>query len=291
MEPAVTNIEHRIFTIRGIQVMLDSDLAELFTTETKFINRAVKRNIHRFPDEFMISLNEKEWENLRCQNGTSSFKHGGRRNFPTAFSEQGIAMLSAVLHTDVAISVSIQIMLAFVSMRKTLGQLHGVIQRLEGLEVKQLRTDQKLEQVYKALESPVVPKQGIFYEGQLFDAHVFASDLIKSAKTSIVLVDNYVDEITLLLLSKRSKGVNCTVHSRIRESIKLDLVKHNKQYPTIELIENRGSHNRFLIIDDQYLYHFGASLKDLGTKCFAFNQMNDLLSDFKSLFFKIEKNE
>jgi len=175
MEPAKNDIEHKIFTIRGIQVMLDNNLAELFTTETKFINRAVKRNIDRFPDEFMFTLTEDEWEILRFQIGTSSAQHGGRRDFPTAFTEQGIAMLSAVLHTDVAVRVSIQIMQAFVAMRRALGQLHGVIQRLEGLEIKQFLTDQKLDHVYKALECQVVPTQGIFFEGQLFDAHLQSS--------------------------------------------------------------------------------------------------------------------
>jgi hypothetical protein len=204
----------------------------------------------------LLKLAPDEWNALRSQFVTLEQGTGRHRKYlPYAFTEQ------------------------------------GVIQRLEGIELKQLQSDNKLELLFRTLERDIVPKQGIFYEGQLFDAFVFASDLIKSAKTSIVLVDNYVDEITLLLLSKRLKGVNCTVHSQIRESIKLDLVKHNKQYPTIELIENRGSHDRFLIIDDQYLYHFGASLKDLGTKCFAFNQMNDLLTDFKSLFLKKEKIE
>lgn len=286
MEPVKNDIEHKIFTIRGVQVMLDSDLAELFITETKFINRAVKRNSIRFPDEFMFALTEDEWEILRFQFGTSRLQHGGRRNFPTAFTEQGIAMLSSVLHTNVAVRVSIQIMQAFVAMRRALGQLHGVIQRLEGLEVKQFLTDQKLDNVYKALESQVVPKQGIFFEGQLFDAYVFASDLIKLAESSIELVDNYVDETTLLLLSKRTKGVSCIVHTNIREALKKDLEKHNKQYSAIELIENRGSHDRFFIIDDIQLYHFGASLKDVGKKCFAFSRMDNLLIDLKNYLLK-----
>lgn len=289
MEPVKSEIEHKIFTIRGVQVMLDSDLAELFITETKFINRAVKRNINRFPNEFMFRLTENEWEILRFQFGTSSTQHGGRRYYPTAFTEQGIAMLSAVLHTDMAIKVSIQIMQAFVAMRRALGQLSGVIQRLEGLEVKQYFVDQKLDQVYKALESQVVPKQGIFFEGQLFDAHVFACDIIKLAKSSIELVDNYVDETTLLLLTKRSNGVTCTIHTQIREALKKDLENHNKQYPAIELKENRGSHDRFLVIDDIKLYHFGASFKDIGKKCFAFSRMDNLLNDLKDFLLITEK--
>ena len=177
--------------------MLDSDLAEMYQTETKYINRAVSRNPSRFPKAFAFELTPAELTNLKFQFGTSSAQHGGRRKLPTVFTEQGVSMLSAVLNTDVAILVSIQIMQAFVAMRKTLGQLHGVIQRLEGVELKQLQIDSKLEQVLKALEKDQPAKQGIFFEGQLFDAHVFASDLIKQANKSLVIIDNYVDETTL----------------------------------------------------------------------------------------------
>ena len=282
MELAQSNIENKIYAIRGVQVMLDSDLAELYNTETKFINRAVKRNASRFPNEFMFQLTEQEWESLRCQIGTSSEGHGGRRYFPNVFTEQGIAMLSAVLHTEIAVNVSIQIMKAFVAMRKSLGQLHGLLQRMEGLELKQLNTDQKIEQIFEILDRQIVPRQGIFFEGQLFDAHVFVSNLIKTAKKSIVVVDNYVDETTLLLLTKRNDGVGCSVLTRINNSLKNDIEKHNKQYSPIELIENKGSHDRFIIIDQTHLYHFGASLKDLGKKCFAFSQMDNLLSEIQT---------
>jgi len=282
MELVKSNIENKIYLIRGIQVMLDSDLADLYNTETKFINRAVKRNASRFPEEFMFQLSEQEWQNLRFQSGTSSERHGGRRYFPSAFTEQGIAMLSAVLHTEIAVNVSIQIMKAFVALRKSLGQLHGLLQRMEGLELKQLNTDQKIEQIFEVLDKQVVPKQGIFFEGQLFDAYIFVSNLIKTAKTSIIVVDNYVDETTLLMLSKRNVGVQCSVLTRIDDALKKDIEKHNKQYPPIELIENRGSHDRFIIFDHKNLYHFGASLKDVGKKCFAFSQMDNLLSEIQT---------
>lgn len=287
MESVQSNIENKIYTIRGVQVMLDSDLAELYNTETKFINRAVKRNASRFPNEFMFQLTEQEWQSLRFQSGTSSEGHGGRRYFPNVFTEQGIAMLSAVLHTEIAVNVSIQIMKAFVAMRKSLGQLHGLLQRMEGLEMKQLNTDQKIEQIFEILDRQIVPQQGIFFEGQLFDAHVFVSNLIKTAKKSIVVVDNYVDETTLLLLTKRNDGVGCSVFTRINNTLKSDIGKHNKQYPPIELIENKGSHDRFIIIDQEHLYHFGASLKDLGKKCFAFSQMDNLLSEIRTKLLKL----
>lgn len=281
MELVKSNIENKIYLIRGIQVMLDSDLAELYHSETKFINRAVKRNASRFPEEFMFQLTEQEWQHLRFQSGTSSEGHGGRRYLPCVFTEQGIAMLSAVLHTETAVNVSVDIMKAFVAMRKSLGQLHGLLQRMESLELKQLNTDQKLERIFELLNKEISPRQGIFFEGQLFDAHVFVSNLIKTAKKSIIVMDNYVDETTLLLLSKRDEDVECKVLTRINAALKKDLEKHNQQYPGIELIENRGSHDRFIIIDNTHLYHFGASLKDLGKKCFAFSQMDNLLPDLK----------
>jgi len=286
MEISISHIENRIYTIRGLQVMLDSDLAEMYQTETKYINRAVSRNPSRFPEAFAFELTLGEWTNLKFQIGTSSAQHGGRRKLPTVFTEQGVSMLSAVLNTEVDIKVSIQIIQAFVAMRKTLGQLHGVIQRLEGVEIKQMQTDSKLEQVLKALEKDQPAQQGIFFEGQLFDAHVFASDLIKQARKSLVIIDNYVDETTLLLLSKRKKQVSCTVHTRINTSLKKDLEKHNQQYPAITLVENRSSHDRFIIIDNTQLYHIGASLKDLGDKCFAFSRMDAVLPELTSKLLK-----
>jgi hypothetical protein len=286
MEISLSHIENKIFTIRGVRVMQDSDLAEMYRVETRVLNQAVKRNLERFPASFRFQLTANEFQHLISQSVTSSVTHGGRRNSPYVFTEQGVAMLSAVLRSDIAVQVSIQIMQAFVAMRKTLGQLHGVIQRLEGLELKQWQTDSQLEQVLKALEKYHKPHQGIFFEGQLFDAHVFASDLIKQASKSVVLVDNYVDETTLLLLSKRKKQVACTVYTRIHAALAKDLDKHNQQYPAITLLENRGSHDRFLILDDTQLYHIGASLKDLGNKCFAFSRMDEVLPELSTKLLK-----
>lgn len=286
MDLVKNNIENQIHFVRGVQVMLDSDLAELYNTETKFINRAVKRNLNRFPSEFMFQLNEQEWQNLRFQFGTSNDGHGGRRFLPNVFTEQGIAMLSAVLHTEIAVNVSIQIMKAFIVMRKSLVQLHGLLNRMESIELKQLNTDKKIEQIFEVLNKDLVPKQGIFFEGQMFDAHVFVINLIKTAKLSIILIDNYVDENTLLMLTKRNKGVQCQVLTRISDLLKKDHIKHNKQYPPIDLIENNGSHDRFLILDNKQLYHFGASLKDVGKKCFAFSQMDNLLAEIQTNLIK-----
>jgi hypothetical protein len=281
MQLTLQNIESKIHSIRGIQVILDSDLAVLYQTETKFINRAVKRNPERFPKTFAFTLTEKEWSNLRFQFGTSSLRHGGRRNLPVVFTEQGVAMLSAVLQTEIAIGVSVQIMEAFVAMRKSISHLQGLLQRIDGIEWKQLQTDKTLEKILLALEKDLPKKQGVFFEGQLFDAHVFVSEIIKKAKRSIIIIDNYVNEGTLLLLSKRLPKVSCSIQTRINAVLKADVERYNQQYPAIHLIENKGSHDRFLIIDNQELYHFGASLKDLGKKCFAFSRMDELLSDIQ----------
>jgi len=185
--------------------MLDSDLAVLYQTETKFINRAVKRNPLRFPEVFMFQLSESEWSNLKYQFGTSS-EHGGRRTTPYVFTEQGVAMLSAVLNTERAINASIQIMQAFVTMRNFLVNNASVFQRLDKVELNQLKTDEKLEQIFKALEAgKPEPTQGIFFDGQIFDAYAFFSGIIKKAKIEILLIDNYIDENTLTHLSKNSK--------------------------------------------------------------------------------------
>jgi hypothetical protein len=282
--------------------MLDRDLAELFGVETKVLNQAVKRNANRFPQSFSFRISQDELNQLRSQIVTLNVKDEVSRSqivtlkskqglnikyLPFVFTEQGVAMLSAVLRSPIAIDVSIQIMQAFVSMRKALLGLHGIIQRLEGVELKQIKTDEKLEKVLLALERDNIPQQGVFFEGQLFDAQVFVSKLVKQAKRSIVLIDNFVDETTLVLLNKRKKNVHCTIFSRPKVALLKDLEKFNKQYPSIEFIENHGAHDRFLILDDDCLYHFGASLKDLGLKCFAFSRMDAILPELKSGLLKV----
>lgn len=274
-------IENRIHTIRGIQVMLDSDLAVLYGTETKFINRAVNRNPQRFPDSFVFELTQNEWESLRFQIGTLKIKgaRGQHRKYlPKVFSEQGVAMLSSVLNTETAISVSIQIMQAFISMRKFLLQNASVFQRLDSLELKQLQTDGKIDRIFKALEAgQPAPDKGIFFDGQIFDAYVFVTDLIKKAQKEIILIDNYVDESVLTLLTKRAKEVQATIYTKsISKAFQLDLEKHHAQYPKIQVKTFTQSHDRFLLIDRKELYHIGGSLKDLGKKWFAFSRMDSM---------------
>ena len=201
-------IRNLIYTIRGKQVMLDSDLAALYQVETKNLNKAVKRNIERFPVSFCFQLTEEEVENLRFQFGTSSLSYGGRRYLPYVFTEQGIAMASAILRSDIAVKVSIEIMEAFVEMRRMLISNASLFHRLDKIEIKQLEADQKFEEIFKALESDKLHNEkGIFYNGQIFDAYTFVSDIIRSAKTSIILLDNYVDDTVLTLLGKRNANI------------------------------------------------------------------------------------
>jgi len=269
-------VESQIFTIRGLQVMLDSALATMYQVEVKRLTEQVKRNIERFPPEFYFQLTDAEYKDLALRSQIATSKgRGGRRYLPYVFTEQGVAMLSAVLHSDIAVRVSIQIMQAFVKMRKLLSANTGFIQRLENVEQKQIDTDKRIDKIFDALESKdAVPKRGVFFEGQIFDAYVLANKIIKSAKKSIVLIDNYIDESVLTILAKKSKNVKATLLTRdISKQLKLDIVKFNQQYPTIDAQTFNLSHDRFLIIDDKDVYHLGASLKDLGKKWFAFSKM------------------
>ncbi len=267
-------IENRIFIIRGVQVMIDSDLAELYGVETKRLNEQVKRNIDRFPQVFRFQLNDKEKNELvaNCDR-LSNLKHSS--NNPYAFTEQGVAMLSSVLKSDIAIQVSVRIMIAFVEMRKFVASNAGLFQRLDKVEQKLLETEHTFEQVFKALESKdKLPRQGVFFDGQVFDAYSFVSQLIKQATKSIILIDNYVDESVLVLLSKKKANVICTLFTKtVSEQLKLDAAKFNKQYPTLKIVEFGKAHDRFLIIDETEVYHLGASLKDLGRKWFAFTRL------------------
>jgi hypothetical protein len=219
-------------------------------------------------------------QNLRSQIVTSNDIHGGRRYLPFVFTEQGVAMLSAVLKSTVAIAVSIEIIEAFVSLRRNQYQVLGLTLRLEGLESKQIQNERKLDKIFKALEKGSDLKQGIFFNDQIFDAYVFSSELISKAKKSIILIDNYIDETTLLQLSKRNKKVQCMIYTeKINDQLKLDLEKHNSQYPAIEIRILKNSHDRFLILDEKELYHLGASLKDLGKRWFAFSKLDGFVKD------------
>lgn len=287
------NIRSRIYTIRDTQIMLDSDLAELYGVETKVLNQAVKRNIDRFPEEFCFQLTKSEYEFLKSQivtldNNALNLKsqivisssHGGVRKLPYVFTEQGVTMLSAVLRSETAVKMSIKIVNAFVTMRKFLSNNGHLFQRLETIEKKQLKheieTDKKFDQIFNALESgDIKPKQGIFFDGQVFDAYQFVSDLFRTAQKSIVIIDNYIDDTVLTHLSKRKKSVKVTIFTKaISKQLALDIRKYNEQYQPVLVKEFNNSHDRFLIIDDKTVYHFGASLKDLGKKWFAFSKFD-----------------
>lgn len=275
------DIQPMIKVIRGQQVMLDSDLSALYGVETRRLNEQVKRNIERFPDDFMFQLRKEELDNLMSQNATSSW--GGTRKLPYAFTEQGIAMLSTVLKSQTAVEVNIRIMRAFITMRRFIATNAQLFQRLETIEYHQLEmkqhqevTDRRIDEVFKHLDADIPPMQGIFYDGQVSDAYRFVSDLIRKAKQSIVLIDNYVDDTVLTLLDKRSEGVSATIYTqRVSSQFQLDVDRHNSQYPLIEIKRFNKAHDRFLLIDNE-VYHIGASIKDLGKKWFGFTLMRDI---------------
>ena len=282
----VDNIETLIKMIRGQQVMLDKDLATLYGVEAKVLNQAVKRNVERFPDDFRFQLTKEEC--LRSQIVTLNEKQGQHLKYmPYAFTEQGVAMLSSVLRSQTAIDVNIQIMRAFVSMRHFMVNNASVFSRLETIEYHQLEmqqhqqeTDKRIDEVFRRLdEGNAKPKQGVFYNGQVYDAYTFVSDLIKSAKKRIILIDNYVDETVLTLLDKREEGVSAVIYTQqISRQFQLDIDRHNAQYAPIDVETFRLSHDRFLCIDDD-VYHIGASIKDLGKKWFGFSKMEILTPD------------
>lgn len=285
-------IQNKIYTIRGVQVMLDEDLAVLYGVETKVFNQAVKRNIERFPEKFRFQLSESEYKNLRSQFVTlSSVKGWGthRKYLPYVFTEQGVSMLSAVLRSQTAIEVSIKIIDTFVNMRKFLFQNASLFTRIESIEKRQIsyeiKTDSKIDLVLNALEDKnKTPTQGIFYNGQIYDAYAFVNDLLKSAKSEVTLCDNYIDDTIFTLCSKYPK-IKFTIYTHtISKSLKLDYEKYKKQYENIKLKETKEFHDRFLIIDEKQVYHIGASLKDLGNKVFAFSKIDiDVLNIMEKL--------
>lgn len=290
----VDNIESLIKVIRGQQVIFDKDLAKLYGVETKYLNKQVKRNIERFPEDFMFQLTKEEC--LRCQIGTSNEGRGGARYFPYVFTENGVSMLSSVLRSKTAIEVNIRIMRAFTSMRHFLLNNAEVFQRISTMEYHQLKmqqhlleSDKRIDEVFRKLdEGNAKPKQGIFYNGQIYDSYTFVSELIKSAKKRIIMIDNYVDETVLTLLDKREEGVSAVIYTQqISRRFQLDIDRHNAQYAPIEVEMFRLSHDRFLCIDDD-VYHIGASIKDLGKKWFAFSKLDILSPDM--LIEKIKSN-
>lgn len=285
-------IENKILTIRGVQVILDKDLAEIYGVETRVLNQAVKRNSQRFPKNFRFQITKKELlegdlpkhSNLRSHVVTSSPQikehkennHGGSRYARFAFTEQGVAMLSSILRSKTAIKVSIEIMEAFVEMRRVIKNYGDLLFRIKGIEIKQAVADEKLLKVWAALEkNKLPPHQGIFFNGQVFDAYDLVSKIIRSAKKRIILIDNFSDENTVVHLTKKMKEVKVFLLTKnINNQLLLDIRKADEQYGDFKLVHFTKSHDRFLIIDDLEIYHLGASLKDLGKKWFAFSRLN-----------------
>lgn len=276
-------IEKLIYVIRDKQVMIDSDLAMLYQVETGALNRAVKRNIKRFPDDFRFQLTVEEYENLKCQIGISSLNengYGGRRTLPYVFTEQGISMLASVLHSDIAINVSIGIMRAFVEMRRFIANNALLFERISNVELKQLeyqkQTDEKLEQIFEYISEHEEASQKIFFDGQIYDAFSLIVSLIQKAEKEITLIDGYVDVGTLNLLAKKNEGVSVTVYTHQRTRLSnIDVANFNAQYSALEVKYTSVFHDRFLILDGKTAYHIGASLKDAGKKTFGITLIND----------------
>ena len=309
------HIENLIVDVRGKQVILDRDLARLYGVETGRLNEQVKRNIERFPEDFMFQLTKEEFEDWKSQfaisNGDSSRSQFatlddeekwksqfaisnsikmGARKLPYAFTENGIAMLSGVLRSPMAIATNIHIMRAFNAMRHFIGSQAQVFQRIEVLERTQLslvafkeETNRNFEEVFRRLDdNSEKPEKGIFYDGQIFDAYSFINERIREAKKRIVLIDNYVDDSVLTMLDKRNKGVDAVVYTKnISRQLSLDFEKHNAQYAPIEVKQFDRAHDRFLCIDDT-VYLIGASLKDLGKKWFGFVKLEQTTDELLS---------
>lgn len=275
-------IRNLIYTIRRHQVMLDSDLSMLYQVETRILNQAVKRNMERFPDHFCFQLTEEETKSLRSQFATSNENdsRGGRRYLPYVFTEQGIAMLSAVLRSDVAIRVSIKIMDTFVEMRRFLASNSLMFERINELEVRQLEyqrsADEKFDKIFDYISEHEESPQKIFFDGQIYDAFSLMTELVAKAKEKLVLIDNYVDIGTLNILAKKKKNVEAVIYTfKGTKLSKKDIDNFNSQYPILKIRYTNVFHDRFLIIDDVCAYHIGASVKDAGKKCFGISMILD----------------
>ena len=276
------DIEKLIITVRGEQVMIDRDIAFVYQVEVKQMNRQVKRNIERFPEDFMFQLTKEEYNSLRCHFGTSNRRGGDRRALPYAFTQQGIGMLSGLLRSEIAIETNIKIMRAFVGMQRFIASNAQVYQRINQIEIQQLEgklwmreTDQKIETILNRMQenSPKMLPEQLFQTGCVWDAWSYISDLVRSAQERIILIDNYVDDRVLSMLSKRSDGVSATIYTRYSDSFLVDLKKHNAQYPEIEFIQiPHKNHDRFLTVDNE-VYLLGASVKDMGIGLCAITKM------------------
>lgn len=268
------DIEKLIVSVRGEQVLIDQDIARIYGVTTKRLNQQAKRNIARFPESFRFELTKEEVGEVvaNCDH-LQSLKY--RPTLPYAFTEQGIGQLSTVVHSKIAIERSIMIMNAFVAMRRFMVQNAGILMRIAHLEKHQIETDQKMDMLLNRMDkqSPKLLPEQIFATGCVWDAWTYVSDLVRSAKQRIVLIDNFVDDRVLSLLDKRADNVEATIHSRYYESFQTDLKKHNEQYREIKFTQlPQKSHDRFLMIDDD-VYLLGASVKDIGVGMCAVTKM------------------
>ena len=273
------DIKSLIYVVRGQQVMLDSDLAMIYQVETKVFNQAVSRNIERFPENFRFQLTKEEFDTLRSQIATSDGR-GGRRYRPYMFTEQGIAMLSGVLRSDVAVQVSIRIMNTFVEMRRFIANNALLFEKISDIELKQLEyqknTDEKFDKVFRYIEDHAESEQKIFFDGQIYDAFSLITSIIRKAQKEIILIDGYVDVDTLNILAKKNAGVDVKIYTyAIAQLTNRDAAKFNAQYPTLTVKKTQVFHDRFIILDGGTAYHIGASIKDAGKKCFAISLIDD----------------
>lgn len=270
------DIKQKIYEINGKQVILDSDLAKLYQVETKRINEAVKNNPEKFPERFSWLLTKDEYLNLRSKFATSSLdSYGGRRYLPRVFTEQGVAMLATILKSKVAIKVSIDIMDAFVEMRHFMIDNKNLLNRIITTEYKILEHDLKINELWNKLDNKKIIDQKIFFDSQIYDAYSLLIDLIVKANNQIIIIDNYIDKSILDMLSYKNKMVDVLLVTKQNKLTSLDIDKFNSEYPFLSIIENKSFHDRFLIIDEE-LYHIGASLKDLGKKCFGITKIKDV---------------
>lgn len=278
-------IKNLIYTIRGKQVMLDSDVAMLYNYETKKVNQAVKRNIDRFPEKFCFQLTEKELEVMWSQIVTTSKlednKYRSKKYLPYVFTEQGIAMLSGILKSEVAIQVSIKIMDAFVEMRKIININRNLYEKVINIENKMdkkfIEQDNKFDLIFDQLQLEENIKQRIFFEGQIYDAYSIIIDIIKRAKQKILIIDNYIDDSIFKMLTKKKNNVEVIILTSNKSNIQnIDIQKFNKEYPILKVAKTNKFHDRFIVIDNKEMYHIGASIKDLGKKCFGINKIEDM---------------
>ena len=280
LEVTGEQIRNRIYTIRGVQVMLDSDLAMIYGVETKYLNRAMKRNIERFPEQFCFQISLDEYEASRCQHGTLNTVRSRGSNLkylPYVYSEQGVAMLAGVLHSEAAIRISIDIINAFVAMRHYLADNAMVFQRLDRMELKQLEADEKFKKIFSQLEQPRPDKAVIFFKGQMWDATSCIEEIISRAEKSIILIDNYVDRKTLDLLSRKKAGIPVEIHTSEKNCnlTEKEISDFRNQYGPLTIKTTDEFHDRFLILDNKELYHIGASIKDAGKKAFEISLNED----------------